>query len=91
MLNIQYGRRFKKEFQKTIHQEGHTPEMFQTVLDYLVREQPLPEKYRDHKLTGDYRGYRECHISPDWLLIYKTDRSRLILVLARTGNHSDLF
>lgn len=91
MLNIQYGRRFKKEFQKAIHQKGHTPEMFQTVLDYLVCEQPLPDKYRDHKLSGDYKGYRECHIAPDWLLVYKTDRSNLILVLARTGSHSDLF
>ncbi|MBR5909213.1 MAG: type II toxin-antitoxin system YafQ family toxin [Schwartzia sp.] len=52
---------------------------------------PLPEKYHDHKLAGNYKGYRECHIAPDWLLIYKTDRAKLILVLTRTGNHSELF
>lgn len=91
MLDIQYGRRFKKEFQKAVRQEGHTPEMFQTVLDYLVYEKPLPENYRDHKLTGDYKGYRECHIAPDWLLIYKRDLKKIVLVLARTGSHSDLF
>ena len=91
MLDIQYGRRFKKEFQKAIHQEGRTPEMFQAVLDYLVHEKPLPENYRDHKLTGDYKGYRECHIAPDWLLIYKRDLKKIVLVLARTGSHSDLF
>ena len=91
MLDIQYGRRFKKEFQKAIRQEGHTPAMFQTVLDYLVHQKPLPEKYHDHKLSGDYKGYRECHITPDWLLVYKTEPERLILVLARTGSHSDLF
>lgn len=91
MLDIQYGRRFKKEFQKAIRQEGHTLEMFQNVLDYLVREQPLPEKYHDHLLSGDYKGYRECHIAPDWLLVYKKDHAKLILVLARTGIHSSLF
>lgn len=91
MLDIQYGRRFKKEFQKAIRQEGHTPEMFQSVLNALVHEESLPEKCRDHKLSGNYKGYRECHIAPDWLLIYKTDSKKLILVLARTGSHSDLF
>ena len=91
MLDIQYGRRFKKEFQKALCQEGHTPKKFQTVLDYLVKEMPLPEKYHDHKLAGNYKGYRECHIAPDWLLIYKTDHTKLILVLARTGSHSELF
>lgn len=91
MLDIQYGRRFKKEFQKAIHQEGHTPEMFQAVLDYLVHEKPLPENYRDHNLTGGYKGYRECHIAPDWLLIYKRDLKKIVLVLARMGSHSDLF
>ena len=91
MLDIQYGRRFKKEFQQSLRQEGHTPEMFQTVLNYLIHEKPLPEKYRDHKLSGGYNGYRECHIAPDWLLVYKTDAKKLVLVLTRTGSHSDLF
>ena len=51
----------------------------------------LALKYRDHALTGDYIGYRECHIQPDWLLIYCIDHGKLILTPARTGSHSDLF
>lgn len=64
---------------------------FKTVLDYLVRQEPLPSKYRDHPLTGDYSGFRECHIRPDWLLIYKIEEEILTLTLTRTGSHSELF
>ena len=53
--------------------------------------EPLPEKNRDHQLSGDYAGCRECHITPDWLLIYEVDGDELILYLTRTGSHSDLF
>ncbi len=58
---------------------------------FLVRQQPLPAKHRDHALSGNYRGYRECHIQPDWLLIYKIEPQKLLLTLIRTGSHSDLF
>ncbi|HBK53325.1 MAG TPA: type II toxin-antitoxin system mRNA interferase toxin, RelE/StbE family, partial [Syntrophomonas wolfei] len=51
----------------------------------------LPQKYLDHPLTGNYAGHRECHITPDWLLIYKIEKDILILSLTRTGTHSDLF
>ena len=91
MLEIQYGIRFKKELQKSLKQPGHTPQMLQDVLNYLVKEKPLPDNYRDHKLQGDYIGYRECHLAPDWLLIYKVEHKKLVLVLARTGSHSELF
>lgn len=57
---------------------------------YHVGE-PLPEKNRDHALTGDWIGHRECHIQPDWLLIYRIEDNVLVLTLARTGSHSDLF
>ena len=63
----------------------------ETVMDMLANEQPLPEKYKDHALTGDWKGFRECHIQPDWLLIYKIQNDSLILTLSRTGSHSDLF
>ena len=53
--------------------------------------EPLPEKNRDHALTGDWIGHRECHIQPDWLLIYRIEDNVLVLTLARTGSHSDLF
>ena len=63
----------------------------ETVIDMLANEQPLPEKYKDHALTGDWKGFRECHIQPDWLLIYKIQNDSLILTLSRIGSHSDLF
>ena len=57
----------------------------------FVKENTLPQKYKDHVLTGNYRGFRECHISPDWLLIYVVDKDKLVLIVSRTGTHSDLF
>lgn len=70
MLKIQRSTRFKKDFQKMI-KRGHSAEKFTEVLKYLVNEKPLPPEYRDHKLQGNFDGYRECHIEPDWLLVYK--------------------
>ena len=61
------------------------------MLKLLAAGEPLPEKNRDHPLTGDFRGFRECHIAPDWLLIYEVEEETLILYLTRTGTHSDLF
>lgn len=66
-----------------------------SLLDYLVDElrqgHPLDEKYRDHALSGKYQGFRECHIKPDWLLIYLIDNGVLTLTLVDTGSHADLF
>ena len=61
------------------------------VVDRLSEGKQLDDKYRDHSLTGEYSGYRECHLQPDWLLVYKIVNDTLTLVLARTGTHSDLF
>ena len=61
------------------------------VLNKLQKEESLEEKHRDHLLVGDYAGFRECHITPDWLLIYAIDRGQLILTASRTGSHADLF
>ena len=61
------------------------------IVDRLARGETLPAKNRDHNLTGDYIGFRECHIQPDWLLIYRTDGDALLLFLMRTGTHADLF
>lgn len=90
MLDIYYQKSFKKDFAKAL-KRGCNPELFEEVLELLVHEEPLPQKYRDHSLVGNYCGYRECHIQPDWLLIYKIDGGKLLLTLARTGTHSDLF
>ena len=59
------------------------------VIEMLLQEKPLPQKYHDHELTGNWRGFRECHIQPDWLLIYRINAGKLYLT--RTGTHSDLF
>ena len=61
------------------------------VIELLANEQPLPQKYKDHPLSGDYSDCREWHITPDWLLIYRINNNELILSLTRTGTHSDLF
>ena len=61
------------------------------VIDDLLAEKILPKKNRDHALTGNYLGFRECHIQPDWLLIYAVDHGQLVLTASRTGTHSDLF
>lgn len=71
--------------------QGKNMTLLQTVIDDLLAEKVLDEKYLDHPLAGKYVGFRECHIQPDWLLIYTVDRGQLILVAARTGTHSDLF
>lgn len=90
MLKVEYHSKFKKDFLR-VTKRGLNPEKLHEVIIILANEQTLPEKYKDHALEGDYKGYRECHIQPDWLLIYKVDKDRLVLVAARTGTHSDLF
>ena len=90
MLTINYHTSFKKDYKRII-KRGYKAERLEKVLDYLVNEIPLPQEYRDHDLTGDWKGYRECHIQPVWLLIYKIRNDSLVLTLTRTGTHSDLF
>lgn len=91
MLEINYGSKFNKDYKCVIKRPNHKPELFAHVVKMLAEEKPLPAKYRDHALTGNFIGFRECHILPDWLLIYKVERETLTLVLTRTGSHSDLF
>lgn len=90
MLTISYSSRFKKDY-KVIKKRGYDIEMLEEVLTLLCEEQPLPQKYRDHALTGNFIGHRECHITQDWLLIYKVEADELLLSLTRTETHSDLF
>ncbi len=89
-LNIVLSNQFKKDL-KTAAKRGYDIGLLETVVNTLAAQKPLPEKHRDHALTGDYIGFRECHILPDWLLIYRIDGDDLILFLSRTGTHSDLF
>ena len=90
MLRIVSSNRFKKDL-KTAEKRGYDFSLLRQVVNTLASQEPLPPQNRDHALTGDYSGYRECHIAPDWLLIYQVDGDALELLLMRTGTHSDLF
>lgn len=90
MLKIRYSSRFKKDF-KAIIKRGYNVKLLEEVLNLLVQEKALPQKYLDHTLAGNYADHHECHITPDWLLIYKIEKDILTLSLTRTGTHSDLF
>ena len=90
MLKIRYSSKFKKDY-KLVLKRGYDTKLLEEVLEILVKEDPLPQKYLDHPLVGNYAGHRECHITPDWLLIYKIEKGILTLSLTRTGTHSDLF
>ena len=81
---------FKKDY-KRAKKRGRDMAELQAVLDRLCAEEPLEERHRDHALSGNYVGFRECHVRPDWLLVYAVDKESLILVASRTGTHSDLF
>ena len=74
-----------------MERRGYDISLLRQVVKQLAAGQPLPAKNRDHPLEGKYSGKRECHIAPDWLLIYSIKESSLILILMRTGTHSDLF
>lgn len=76
---------------KLAARRGYNFDLLSEIVDKLARKEALPEKNRDHALTGDYEGFRECHVAPDWLLIYQAREVELVLYLMRTGTHSDLF
>lgn len=87
---VKFTSRFKKDL-KNIRKRNLDMERFWNTIEMLANGVPLPEEFYDHKLIGNYNGVRECHIRPDWLLIYKTCEEILVLELLRTGSHSDLF
>ena len=90
MLTIKYQAAFKRDY-KRIVKRGYDTRLLEQVIELLAEHKPLPEKFRDHDLTGNYKGCRECHIQPDWLLVYEVNNDELILYLIRTGSRSDLF
>ena len=90
MLSIVISNQFKKDL-KLSKKRGLKINLLKEVIDTLANSKPLNEKYRDHNLSGEYSGFRECHIEPDWLLIYRVEDRELELFLFRTGSHSDLF
>ncbi len=84
------SRKFEKELE-LCRRRGFDMQKFAEVIDLLGEYGTLPDRYRPHKLSGNFSGYWECHIKPDWLLIWKKEESILTLTLVRTGTHSDLF
>lgn len=81
---------FKKDYKLAV-KRGLKIDLLKDIIAALAMGEKLPEKNRDHALTGNWVGHRECHILPDWLLIYRIEEEVLVLTLARTGSHSDLF
>ncbi|MEI8300841.1 MAG: type II toxin-antitoxin system YafQ family toxin [Chlamydiota bacterium] len=88
MLELDYTNQFKKDL-KLSKKRGKDLGKLEKIVDLLLKEHPLLENHRDHFLSGNYKDHRECHIEPDWLLIYL--KSQTILTLVRTGTHADLF
>ena len=87
---IKFTSRFKKDL-KQAKKQGKDIEKLFDVIEKIANDETLDEKYRDHSLVGNYKGARECHIEPDFLLIYEKIEEVLVLSLVRTGSHSDLF
>lgn len=89
-LRVAWTSRFKKDYKLAV-KRGLNIELLDNIIRMLAAGQSLPEEYNDHQLIGNFKEYRECHIQPDWLLIYRVEKNILTLTLQRTGTHSDLF
>jgi mRNA interferase YafQ len=85
-----FSSRFKKDIKLAV-KRGKDLEKLSAVVELLCEGNPLPKQYKDHPLAGDYSGFRDCHIEPDWVMIYRIENSQVQLILARTGTHADLF
>ena len=87
---VRFTRQFKRDL-KLAKKQGKDLNKLYDVIEQLANGETLEEKYRDHELKGDYEGSRECHIEPDWLLVYEIQGKVLVLMLYRLGSHSELF
>ena len=89
-FQVKVTNHFKRDLKRAEKQGKDTERLFR-VVERLANGETLEPKYRDHDLTGNYKGCRECHIAPDWLLVYEVVEDVLVLMLYRTGSHSELF
>lgn len=89
-LTIKRSTQFKRDLKKALKQSKNI-DLLEQIVTLLQQGIELPQKYRDHPLSGVWRSYRECHLEPDWLLIYKVNKRELLLHLARVGSHAELF
>ncbi len=87
-FSFSYGNQFQRDY-KLAKKRGKDFQKLEAILELLGEGEALPAKFRDHELRGEYRGFRECHVEPDWLLIYH--KENLVIALTRMGSHSDLF
>ena len=87
---VKYTSQFKRDY-KRLKRRGKDMSRLLDVIDLLREGAVLPSQYHDHPLQGNYTGHRDCHIEPDWVLIYRIEQAELLLVLSRTGSHSDLY
>lgn len=87
---IKFTNQFKRDL-KLAKKQGHDADRLFSIIEKLANGEALEEKYRDHELSGNYKGCRECHIEPDWLLVYERIDDVLVLLLYRVGSHSELF
>ena len=90
MLRLEFTAKFKRDYKRAKGQ-GRDLAKLASVLRRLQEREPLPERMRDHVLSGTYLGHRECHVEPDWRLIYRIDGDALTLTAVRTGSHAELF
>ena len=89
MLRLVETSNFKKD-RKRLKKEGKDLSLLKAIIQTLQEQKPLDKKYKDHKLKGNWKGFRECHVESDWLLIYTVDKEELILTCSRTGSHSEI-
>jgi mRNA interferase YafQ len=90
MLEIEFTNKMKRDV-KLMKKRGKDISKLTTTLNLLASRKPVPERYQDHQLTGNLKDFRECHIEPDWLLVYRIFKNKLILSASGTGTHADLF
>jgi len=89
MLRLETTTKYRKD-RKRMKKQGKDLQLLDAIIEKLQNREPLEAKHRDHQLTGNFSRLRECHITPDWLLIYAIDNNRLVLTASRTGSHSEL-
>jgi len=90
VLQIEYTAQFKRDLKRS-KRRGKTMDKLVDVMNKIVHQTPLSSTLKDHALRGNYAGYRECHVEPDWLLIYKVILDESVVIFTRTGSHADLF
>ncbi len=91
MYRPRYTKSFNKDIRRIERSGSHDIEKLKVVIRKLINGEPLEPRYKDHKLTGNYKGHRDCHIDPNWILIYRIDRVAQTITFIRTGSHADLF